>query len=502
VSEQPDHRVAIVGAGFSGLGAAIRLRQRGEDDFVVFERADEVGGTWQANTYPGCQCDVASNLYSFSFAPNPGWSRTYSHQREIKDYLADCVERFGLERRMRLGTEVLRADWDEATHLWRLETSDGTATARVLIGGIGPLSEPAVPEVPGIESFEGKVFHSARWDHDHDLRGERVAAVGTGASAIQFVPRIQPDVGRLHLFQRSAPWILPHPDRPITRLERRIYRALPALHKLNRLGIYLSREWLALGMTRFPRLMKPLERIGRIHLRRQVRDPELRRKLQPSFTIGCKRILMSDDYYPALTQANVEVLDQAIAEVRPRSVLAADGSEREVDTIILGTGFRVTEFSGARAIRGVGGRSLAESWDGSPRAYLGTSIAGYPNFFMLLGPNTGLGHNSIVFMIESQIEHVLRCLEAMERRGATRIEIRPQAQAEFNRRLQDRMPKTVWMAGGCKSWYVDRTGVNSTLWPGFTWRFRQIARDVRPQSYRFDPVAAGRPVFRQEALAA
>jgi cation diffusion facilitator CzcD-associated flavoprotein CzcO len=501
--ERPDVKVAIIGAGFSGLGAAIRLKQHGDQDFVVFERAEEVGGTWEANTYPGCQCDVASNLYSFSFAPNPGWTRTYSHQPEIKAYLDDCVGRFGLQPHLRLGTEVVGADWDEATKLWRIETADGELTARTLIGGIGPLSEPAVPDIPGLETFEGKVFHSARWDHDHDLRGERVAAVGTGASAIQFVPRIQPEVGRLHLFQRTAPWVLPHTDRPITRLERRIYRALPFLHKLNRIAIYLSREWLALGMTRYPRLMKPLEGIGRLHLRRQVRDRALRRKLRPSFTIGCKRILMSDDYYPALTRRNVEVIDQAIAEVRPRSVVAADGTEREVDTIILGTGFRVTEFSGAKAIRGVGGRSLAQLWDGSPRAYLGTSIAGFPSFFMLLGPNTGLGHNSVVFMIESQIDHVMRCLDAMERRGASSIEVRPEAQAEFNRRMQERMPDTVWMAGGCESWYVDRKGVNSTLWPGFTWRFRQIARDFRPDDYRFDRVGddALEPVEREALVA-
>ena len=483
----PDVRVAIIGAGFSGLGFAIRLKQQGDEDFVIFEKAEGVGGTWWANIYPGCQCDVPSNLYSLSSAPNPGWTRTYSNQPEIQTYLEGCVERFGLAPHLRLGTEVLSADWEEETRLWRIRTPGGELTARFLIGGIGPLSEPALPEVPGIEDFEGTVFHSAGWDHEHDLRGERVAVVGTGASSIQFLPRIQPHAQRLHLFQRTPPWVMPHPDRRITRLERRLYRAIPALHRLNRLFIYLSREWMAAGLTRHRWMLRPLERIGRLHMRRQVPDPELRRKLRPSYALGCKRILVSDDWYPALVQPNVEVLDQAIAEVLPRSVVAADGTEREVDTIVLGTGFRVTDFIGARAIRGAGGVSLAEHWDGSPQAYLGTAIAGFPNFFMLLGPNTGLGHNSVVYMIESQIEHLTAVLEETERRGAASVEVRPEAQQRFNQEVQRRMPPTVWNSGGCASWYIDRTGVNSTIWPGFTWRFRQIAKRLRPGDYRFEP---------------
>ncbi len=486
--ERPDVGVAIIGAGFSGIGTAIRLKRRGVEDFVLFEQADGVGGTWWANTYPGCQCDVASNLYSLSAAPNPGWSRTYSHQPEIRAYLEDTARRFGIEPHLRLGTAVESADWDDGAKLWRIRSAGGEMTARILVGGIGPLSEPAIPDVPGLDSFEGKVFHSARWDHEHDLSGERVAVVGTGASSVQFLPRIQPRVSRLHLFQRTPPWVMPHPDRPISAFEKRLYRALPPLHRLNRLFIYLSREWMAAGLTRHKWMLKPLERIGRLHLRKHVQDPGLRRKLRPSYRIGCKRILVSDDWYPALAQPNVEVIDRGIAEVRPRSVVAADGTEREVDTIVLGTGFRVTDFLGAKTIRDGQGRSLADHWSGSPQAYLGTAIAGFPNFFMLLGPNTGLGHNSVVFMIESQIEHLMRALDEMERRGADSIEVRAEAQERFNREVQERMPPTVWNSGGCASWYIDRNGVNTTIWPGFTWKFRRIAKRLRAADYRFEHV--------------
>ena len=497
--EAPDLRFAIIGAGFSGIAAAIRLRERGVEDFLVFEKADGVGGTWWANTYPGCQCDVASNLYSLSAAPNPSWSRTYSNQPEIRAYLEDTARRFGLEPHLRLGTEVESARWDDEAKLWRIRAGAGELTARFLVGGIGPLSEPALPDVPGLDSFEGKIFHSARWDHEHDLSGERVAVVGTGASAIQFLPQIQPRVAKLHLFQRTPPWVMPHPDREISSFERRVYRALPPLHRLNRLFIYLSREWIAAGLTRHARMLKPLERIGRRHLRKQVSDPALRRKLQPSYRIGCKRILVSEDWYPALTRHNVEVVDQGVAEVRQNSVVAADGSEREVDTIVLGTGFRVTDFHGARAIRDAEGRSLAEHWSGSPQAYLGAAIAGFPNFFMLLGPNTGLGHNSVVFMIESQIEHVTRVLDEVERRGADSVEVRAEAQERFNREVQRRMPPTVWNSGGCASWYIDRNGLNTTIWPDFTWKFRRLAKRLRVEDYRFGSAAQASPQTQAEA---
>jgi cation diffusion facilitator CzcD-associated flavoprotein CzcO len=480
-----DVKVAIVGTGFSGLGMAARLKREGIEDFVVLERNQEVGGTWWDNTYPGCQCDVASRLYSFSFAPNPDWSRTYSRQSEIRDYLRDCSERFGLRPHIRFGCEVQSASWDEEQGIWRIETSEGEVRAEALVAGMGPLSEPAPPDIPGLDRFEGKVFHSARWDHEHDLSGERVGVIGTGASAIQFVPRIQPEVGSMHVFQRTPPWILPHTDRPVTRLERRIYRAFPALQRLARTGVYLSREWLVLGLTHRRRLMKLPEAIARRHLARQVRDRELRRKLTPNYTIGCKRILLSNTWYPALSKPNVDVVTDGISEVRGSSVVTGAGEEIELDTLILGTGFRVTDLPAANNLIGRDGRTLAETWQGSPQAYMGSSIPGFPNFFMLLGPNTGLGHNSVVYMIEAQVAHVMRCLRAKAERGAVAIEAREEALAEWNAEIQRFLAGSVWNAGGCKSWYIDRTGRNTTIWPRFTWQFRRSARRFDPAAYRF-----------------
>jgi cation diffusion facilitator CzcD-associated flavoprotein CzcO len=475
------HRIAIIGSGFSGLGMAIRLKRDGENDFVLLERGGEVGGTWYANTYPGCRCDVPSHLYSFSFAPNPNWSSTFSPQPEILDYLLGITERYGIRPHVRFHTEVTGAAWDEEARVWRLDTSQGELTADVLVSGQGGLSEPAVPSVPGLDSFEGTTFHSARWNHDHELAGERVAVIGTGASAIQFVPEIQPRVGKLHVFQRTAPWVMPHGGRPLSEKEHRVYRRFPAAQLAMRAGIYWARETFVL-MFRHPRYGKVVERVALRHMRAQVKDPELRRKLTPKFSIGCKRILPSNDWYPALTKPNVEVVTDAIREVRPRSIVTTDGEEREVDTIVFGTGFHVTDIPIADKIRGRAGRTLAEEWQGSPQAYLGTTVAGFPNLFLLTGPNTGLGHNSIIFMIESQINHVTGALRTMRGRGATSVEVRPEVQRSYNAELERMTTGTVWVTGGCSSYYIDRNGHNSTLWPTFTWPFRRRTR-------RFDEAA-------------
>src|SRR5215211_4085235 len=482
---------AIIGAGFSGLGMAIRLRRHGIDDFLVLERHDDVGGTWWANTYPGCACDVPSHLYSFSFAPNPDWSQTYSPQPEIRAYLQRCASEHDLHRSIRFGTTVTEADWDDGAGRWTLQTSDGPVSARVLVAGMGPLTEPSIPDLPGLNRFEGNVFHSARWDHDHDLGGERVASVGTGASAIQYVPAIQPKVARLHVFQRSAPWVMPHPNRRITAAERALYRRLPALQKLNRAGVYAGRELFVLGFVKDPRLMRFAERIARRHMRSQISDPWLLERLTPDYTIGCKRILPSNRWYPALAKPNVELVTHAITEVRERSIVSADGSERKVDTIIFGTGFKVTDMPSGHWVRGRGGRKLVEAWDGSPRAHLGTTIAGFPNLFVLLGPNTGLGHSSMVYMIESQIDHVLGALRAMRERGAAVVEVTPEAQAAYNRELDARMEDTVWNTG-CASWYIDASGRNATLWPDWTWRFRRRAA-LRPGAAHAARGAGRRP---------
>jgi cation diffusion facilitator CzcD-associated flavoprotein CzcO len=479
---QSHYRVVVVGSGFSGLGMAIRLLKDGESDFVLLERAGEIGGTWRDNTYPGCRCDVPSHLYSFSFAPNPTWSSTFSPQPEILEYLRGVARRFGVLPHVRFHTELESAAWDEDGGRWRLETSQGSMTADVLVCGQGPLSEPRLPDVPGLDSFEGTAFHSASWDHDHDLSGKRVAVVGTGASAIQFVPEIQPRVEKLHVFQRTPPWVMPHPNRRMTRVERAVYSRLPLAQLAMRAGIYWARESFVLQF-RHRRVRRLATKMALWQLRTQVPDPRLREKLTPSYEIGCKRILPTEDWYPAVTQPNVEVIDQALTEVRPHSVVAGDGTEREVDTIVFGTGFHVMDIPIADVVRGRDGRTLADVWGGSPEAYKGAAVAGFPNLFLLVGPNTGLGHNSIVFMIESQIEYVGDALATMRRRGASRVEVRPEAQAAYNAEVQRLTRGTVWVSGGCASYYIDRNGRNASLWPTFTWPFRRRTREFDEGAY-------------------
>jgi cation diffusion facilitator CzcD-associated flavoprotein CzcO len=476
--------IAIIGSGFSGLGMAIRLKQEGIEDFVVLEREQDVGGTWWVNTYPGCQCDIPSHLYSFSFALNPDWSRTYPLQPEISDYLIDCSERYGIRPHVRFGCAVEGATWDEDEQCWVLETSDGELRAEVVIGGVGGLSEPSIPPIPGLERFEGPAFHSAQWNHEVELEGKRVAMIGTGASAIQIVPKIQPKVARLEVFQRTPPWVVPHNDRPITNVERRLFRRLPALQRLIRTAIYWARESLVIALARRPRLLRGLELVARAHMRRAVRDPELRRKLQPSYTIGCKRILPSNDYYPALTRPNVELVTEPIEEVTAGGIRTADGVEHPFDVIVLGTGFLVTEFPFAHRVQGRDGVLLCDAWDPSAQAYFGTAIAGFPNMFLMTGPNTGLGHNSMVFMIESQLNYVLDAIRTMERMGLTSVDVRPEMQDTYNAWLQENLAGTVWNTGGCSSWYLDKTGRNAVLWPDFTWRFRQRTRRFEPSEYQ------------------
>ena len=483
--------VGILGAGFGGLGTAIRLAQRGDSDFLVFERAADVGGTWWANTYPGCQCDIPSHLYSFSFAPNPNWTRTYPKQPELRDYLRETAEKFGVYSRIRFNTEVTDATWDEATSVWWIETSRGTYTADVLVAAPGPLSEPSIPELPGIDDFEGTIFHTARWNHDHDLRGKRVAVIGTGASAIQAVPEIAQEVEQLDVIQRTPPWVVPHRDRPISRLERFLYKKFPPLQRAVRAGVYFSRELLVPGLVYRPQILKAVEKLARKHIADQVPDPVLRAKVTPSYTIGCKRILPSNKWYPALARENVELVTDAIAEIRPNGYVTTDGTLHEVDTIIFATGFFVTDIPLANIVTGKDGRLLSEVWHRSPQAYRGTAMAGFPNLFLLVGPNVGLGHNSIVFMIEAQITYVLGALDQMRARGAGRVEVRPDAVVAYNNRLQAKMGKTVWNTGGCASWYIDAEGKNTTIWPDFTFRFWKETREFDAAAYELTPVSTG-----------
>ena len=480
----PHHfRIGILGAGFGGLGMAIRLKQTGIDDFVVWERDDEVGGTWWANTYPGCQCDIPSHLYSFSFAPNPEWSRTYPLQPELRRYLRACAERYGVREHIRLRCEVTSAEWDEHEGVWRVETAQGRYTAELLIAAPGFLSEPATPALPGLEDFEGVTFHTARWNHDRDLTGRRVAVIGTGASAIQVVPQIQPIVEHLDVFQRTPPWVMPHRDRPITEVERLVYRRFPALQRAVRTAVYLSRELFVPGFVYRPRLMQLPQRMAQRHLEKQVTGPELRARLKPNYALGCKRILPSNDWYPAITQPNVNVVTAGIDEVRPDGIVTVDGELHAVDTIVFATGFYVTDLRFAKIVRGRDGALMSDVWDGSPQAYRGTTVAGFPNLFILTGPNTGLGHNSLVYMIEAQLDYLMDALRKMSERGATRVEVRRAAQEAYNEDLQSRMGGTVWNSGGCSSWYIDANGKNTTIWPDFTWRFRAQTRHFDLAAY-------------------
>ncbi len=483
-------RIAIVGSGFAGLGMAIRLEQEGERDFVVLERGGDVGGTWRDNDYPGAACDVPSRLYSFSFAPNASWTRSFSPQPEILDYLRDCAERFGVRSRLWTDTKVERATWDDATARWTVETARGTLTADVLVSAAGALSEPRAPEIPGIDSFAGPTFHSAAWDHDASLTGKRVAVIGTGASAIQIVPKLQPQVESLEVYQRTPAWIVPRTDRAFTRVERALYKRFPALQKLARDAIYWSRESYVLAFTRQTALLAVPGSLARRHLAKQVPDPVLREKLTPDYRIGCKRILISNDFYPALSQPNADVVSSPIAEVRADSIVTQDGVEHPTDAIVLATGFEVTPPPVARMIHGRDGESLGDAWkrDGM-KGHRGTTMAGFPNLFMLVGPNTGLGHTSMVYVIESQVQYVLDSLAAMKRDGLAAIEPKRAAQDAYNEGLKAQLDDSVWQTGGCSSWYLDEHGNNTTLWPDFTFRFRKLTSEWDPEHYDARPLA-------------
>jgi cation diffusion facilitator CzcD-associated flavoprotein CzcO len=483
VRHQHVHEVAIVGAGFGGLGMAIRLKQEGIEDFVLLERGADVGGTWWANSYPGCQCDIPSNLYSFSFARHD-WDRAYPMRDQILEYLRACARRFDVLPHTRLGCELLGATWVADEQRWQLETSGGPLAARVLVAAPGLLSEPWSPALPGLERFEGRTFHTARWDHGDDLSGKRVALLGSGATAVQVVPSIQPKLAKLHLFQRTPPWVVPHMDHPVRPRLRALYRRVPALQGLSRAVIYGLRETVVPGITRDQRFLKGQAALARLHLRRQVPDPELRRRLTPDYHIFCKRIILSSDWYPAIQAPNVDIVSSGVREVREHSVVDNDGVEREIDTLIFATGFKPAELPIAERVRGRDGRSLAELWDGSPQAYLGTTVAGFPNLFLFYGPNLNLGHSSIVYMLESQANYAIDALRTMRQRGAAEFEVRADVQDAYNEEIQERLAQTVWNTGGCGSWYFDRNGRNSIQWPGFTFEFRRRTRRFDAASYR------------------
>jgi len=477
-------RVAIIGTGFSGLGMAIRLRRQGDDDFLLFERSDEVGGTWRDNTYPGCACDVMALLYSFSFAQRPDWSTTFAKRDEVLGYLRWCTERFGIRPFVRFGHDLLEARWDEATRRWHLRTSQGDYTAQVLVTGTGYLSDPAIPDIEGLSSFQGPVFHSSAWNHDLDLAGKEVAVIGTGASAIQFVPELQKVVGRLDLYQRTPPWVGPKPNKTIAPSHIWVRRHVPGYQSFRRGFNKWGREIVAFLMADPARAAKSVQGMAAKHLARSVKDEQLRARLTPDYAVGCKRLLFSNTWYPAITSPNVDIVSTGIREVRPGGVVDTDGTERRVDAIILGTGFRATSRPIAERLHGRDGVRLADAWSGGMAGYRGTTVAGFPNLFMLLGPNTTLGHSSQTVMIEAQLDYVVDALRQMARRGVASVEVRPEAQERYNEHVAELQHGTVWNAGNCNSWYLDEAGRNSSIWPTFTWRFRALTKRFDLDAYQ------------------
>ncbi|WP_278262432.1 NAD(P)/FAD-dependent oxidoreductase [Nocardia sp. AG03] len=478
-----EHRhIVVLGAGFGGLGLTIKLREAGFDDIVVLDRADELGGTWQANTYPGCACDVPSQLYSYSFAPNPNWSRTYGKQPEILNYLRTVAERHDIVRHLRLGTELLDARWDDEHAIWRIETSRGALTADYFLAAAGIFAEAKYPSLPGLESFAGKTFHSLHWDHSHELTGERVAVIGTGASAVQFVPEIQPKVESLTVFQRSAPWIVPRMDRPTLGLERLLLRRLPLAQKAIRGTWYTLIEGFGLVGFVDTRFRHPYELLGRLQLRRQITDPRLRATVTPDYMIGCKRAIFSDAYLPALDQDNVEVVTDGIAEVRPHSIVTRAGAEIPVDTIIYGTGFTSLPTAFER-ITGRDGRSIADLYAERPQTYLGAALAGFPNFFCTLGPFGAAGNQSAIYMIESQIAYIVDALRTLRATGRHRVEVRERAQEAFVAEMRTRSADTVWLTGGCESYYTTAEGGNAGLYPNWSFEYRRRTRRFDAANY-------------------
>jgi cation diffusion facilitator CzcD-associated flavoprotein CzcO len=475
-------KAIIVGTGFGGLAAAIRMKQQKDDDFIVLERADDVGGVWRDNHYPGCCCDVQSHLYSYSFAPDPNWSREYSPQPDIWAYLRRCAQAFGVHEHIRFNTTVQRLTWDERHGEWVVSTDHGEYRGRYVVAGMGALSEPMIPPLHGLDAFTGPVIHSAMWPKELELTGKSVAVIGTGASAIQFIPRIQPIVSSLYVFQRTAHWVMPRNDFGISERAKHLYARHPWLMRSIRYKLYLQREWLAFAF-RHPPVMRLIQLSAIRHMHKAVKDPALRRKLTPSYTLGCKRILISNDYYPALAQPNVDVVTSGIERVTEHGIIDRNGIERKVDVIIFGTGFQVLDPPYSHWTYGRDGVSLADAWKGSPVSHSGTTVNGFPNLFVLHGPNTGLGHTSMIYMLEAQVEHALRLMKYADSSGPTIVESRADAQERYVSWVDQHMKGTVWTAGGCDSWYLDRSGRNYALWPGYTFTFRNRLLNIRPEEY-------------------
>lgn len=480
--------VIVIGAGFGGIGMAIELRRNGFDNIAMLERSTDIGGVWRENTYPGAACDVPSPLYSFSYEPKPDWPQRYSGQVAIHDYLRTVAKRHRLLEDIHFGAEVTEAEFDDTTGRWTVRTRDGVArTADVLISAVGQLSRPAMPNIPGIDSFTGRAFHSAEWDHGVELTGKRVACIGTGASAIQYIPEIQPKVEHLTLFQRTPAWVLPKFDTDYTPIQHKLFARLPGALLVERFGWWAIAEFVALGLVEYPWIARMVGRIATKHLEEQVPDPGLRAKLTPDYPIGCKRGLFSNDYYPALTEPNVRVETTAITEIVPNGVRTADGTVHEADVIIYGTGFKGTEFLWPMHIYGRGGRKLSDAWEGGAHAYYGITVPDFPNLFLVYGPNTNLGVGSIIYMIESQARYIRQAVQLLAARPGHVLEVRQEAEAQFNTAVQQRLARTPW--NFCSSWYRTGSGRITNNWPGRQLAYRRRVRKLRAVDYELTRVA-------------
>lgn len=480
-----DHQVIIIGAGFSGLNMAIRLKQAGITDFVVLERAEDVGGTWRDNSYPGCACDVPSIAYSYSFEQVPGWSRSFAGSAEIQNYIHHCVSKYGLSPWLRFGTGVKKAEFDGKAGVWTLTTeSDETLTARAVVSAVGGLVNPAYPEIPGIKSFKGALFHTARWDHGYDLRGKRVAVIGTGASAVQVIPSIQPHVAALTVFQRTPAWVIPKPDFRVRERTKRFFQRVPAVQRAFRNAIFLASETIMAPLVIMDTpASRVFERYALSHLKRQVSDPALREKLAPDFHIGCKRVLISNEYYPALSKPNVELVTDSVSKVTPGGLVTRDGQKHDVDAIVLATGFKLDIANAPFEVRGLEGVKLSDIWkEPGSKAYMGMTVSGFPNWFVMLGPNTGPGHTSVLVYTEAQAGYILQAIQTLLDRKLRYLDVRKQVQDAWHDMIQSRMKYTSWTSG-CRSWYLDEHGENHTLFPGLASEYVLAARRFKLEKY-------------------
>lgn len=480
-----DARIAIIGTGFAGICMGIKLLEAGIRDFVILEKSSDIGGTWRDNTYPGAACDVISHLYSFSFEPNPNWSRMFAQQKEILDYTRHCVEKYGLSPHIRFNQEVTGGTFDETCDQWAIHINNGPdVRANIWVNGMGPLNRAVLPEIKGLEHFTGHAFHSMHWQHDCELKGKRVGVIGTGASGIQIIPNIAKQVGELHLFQRTAAWVLHKPDRAMKAWEQRMFRAVPFTQRLYRSLFYWVNEVTVIALAKRPSLTRFIKMLAERHMKKSGLPPELQKKLTPDYTIGCKRILPSNDFYPTFLLPHVHLHTAGIDRIECNALIAKDGSRTELDVLILATGFEAAEFPASFMVRGRKGQLLSEAWHEGPEAYLGTTVSGFPNMLFIVGPNTGLGHSSMILIIEAQARYIVSCIREMGRTSASTMDVLPEVQRSYNEEIQSRLATTVWNSG-CVSWYRTKAGKNTSLWPGHTFEFMRRTRAVKPSEYQW-----------------